>query len=201
MSECHRQLVSRLCRSKLARMESRAVPEVTILAEGVDGRRDGVCSLNRPTRGATPYPFPPHVTPNDYRKVISRISTGTLRYCTIPCHLLCFVPTSKSSLCHPAAKMGWPRSGMRNGRRLDTPPRPSLVRVIELHGRGVPISGTALSAAFNCVSISSREPTRLFDFDVSGRTDLWILDELILDSTNSFDSLIGWNVKFWKMIK
>lgn len=48
-------------RSKLARMESRAVPEVTILAEGVDGWRDGVCSLNRPTQGATPtpYPFPP----------------------------------------------------------------------------------------------------------------------------------------------
>lgn len=70
-------------RSKLARMESRAVPEVTILAEGVDGWRDGVCSLDpgRHPLPSHPIPFLPRfpVTPNDYRKVISRISTGTLR--------------------------------------------------------------------------------------------------------------------------
>lgn len=39
-------------------------------------------------------------------------------------------------------------------------------RVILLHGRGVPISGVGSSAAFNCVSISSREsaPKRLFNW-------------------------------------
>lgn len=114
-------------RSKLARMESRAVPEVTILAKGVDGWRDGVCSLNRPTQGATPshslslsfHAFlSRRMTIGKWYRGFSRVHFG---YCTIPCHLLCFVPTSKSSLCHPAAKMGWLKSGMRNGRRLDTP--------------------------------------------------------------------------------
>lgn len=39
-------------------------------------------------------------------------------------------------------------------------------RVIPLRGRGVPISGLGSSAAFNCVSISSREsaPRRLFNW-------------------------------------
>lgn len=63
-----------------------------------------------------------------------------------------------------------------------------LVRVIELHGRGVPISGTALSAAFNCVSISSRElDGSRPDFSIStylgGRIFGFWMEELILDST------------------
>lgn len=95
-------------RSKLARMESRAVPEVTILAEGVDGWRDGVCSLNRPTQGATPSPHTLSLSSHAFlsrRMTIGKWYRGFPRvhfgYCTIPCHLLCFVPTSKSSLCHP----------------------------------------------------------------------------------------------------
>lgn len=48
----------------------------------------------------------------------------------------------------------WERDEERPTTRCRSP-----VRVIELHGRGVPISGAALSAAFNCVSISSRNST------------------------------------------
>lgn len=42
--------------------------------------------------------------------------------------------------------------------------RRSSVRVIELHGRGVPISGAGLSAAFNCITISSRDSKTRRDF-------------------------------------
>lgn len=191
LPECHRQPASTGC-SKLARMESRAAPEVTVLAEGVDRWWNGVCSLNRPTQGATPpaativtAPFPLlscHGTGNDYRKVISSISTATLRYCTIPWHLLCFVPTSKSSLCRPAEVGprkwgGWERDEAWPTTRCRSP-----VRVIELHGRGVPISGAALSAAFNCVSISSRNSTRAdqtFRFGHPSMALYWTPDEIV----------------------
>lgn len=56
------------------------------------------------------------------------------------------------------SRMGWlrPRDEVRPTTRCCR----SAVRVIELHGRGVPISGVGLSAAFNCVSISSLYSTR-----------------------------------------
>lgn len=56
--------------------------------------------------------------------------------------------------------------------------RRSSVRVIELHGRGVPISGTGLSAAFNCITISSRNSKTRRDF--SARSTSFVLAYLFL---------------------
>lgn len=70
-------------------------------------------------------------------------------------------------------------------------------RVIPLHGRGVPISGVGSSAAFNCVSISSREstPRRLFNWGRSRWSSRWRKPLVELDMC----AAIGTETESWPL--
>lgn len=122
LSECHRQLAP-AGRWKLARMESRAVAEVTVLAEGVDRWRNGVCSLNRPTQ-ARPAHSPPsrHPFVHAFLSPYSRMTIGKwyrgfprLHFGIARFRGTCFVspPPRNRAFAHHrgATKMGWPRTG------------------------------------------------------------------------------------------
>lgn len=164
MSECHRQLVSRLPVRNWREwnleqfQKSPSLRRVSMVGGTVFARLIG--RPRAPPPPLTPYPFPPTLSCHAEWLSESDIedfhgyTSGIARF-----HATCFVscPPRNRAFATPSRENGVTEE--RDEERPTTrypSPSSSPVRVIELHGRGVPISGTALSAAFNCVSISSR---------------------------------------------
>lgn len=168
MSECHRQLVSRPPVRNWREwnleqfQKSPSLRRVSMVGGTVFARLIGRPRAPPPP---TAYPFPSTLSCHAEWLSESDIedfhgyTSGIARF-----HATCFVSCPPRNRAFATLPRKWGDWGAGWGTADDsipltlTLPLPS-VRVIELHGRGVPISGTVLSAAFNCVSISSRNST------------------------------------------